>query len=157
MAASVSAIGYLMPIFAFLLVFIVVYAFFKKTGVLSSNEPVMFFVSFIMASFFIVEANLVEFVTFTSAWFVVFVIAIFLTFVLLAFFPGKLEFLEANWVSWIVFGVMIAFFVIASAYVFNWAINWSMVRDWMQTDWFGMVLLLIIAGVVSFVIKGKSS
>ena len=156
-AASVSAFGYFVPIFAFLLVFIVVYAFLKKTGVLSSNEPIMLFVSFIMATFFIVEANLVEFVRFTSSWFVVFVMIIFLVFVLLAFFPKKLEFLESNWVSWIVFGVIIALFIISSAYVFNWAINWSKVWDWMQTDWFGMILLLVIAIVVSFIIKGKSS
>ena len=75
--ASVSAIGYFMPIFAFLLVFIVVYALLKKTGVLGGAEPVMLFISFILASFFIVEASLVEFVQFSSAWFGVGVVGIF--------------------------------------------------------------------------------
>jgi hypothetical protein len=157
MAAAFSTMGYFMPIFAFLLVFIVVYAFLKKTEVLSSNEPIMLFVSFIMASFFIVEANLVEFVRFTSSWFVVLVMVVFLAFVLLAFFPGKLDFLKKGWVSWLVFGLMIAFFIIASAYVFHWAVNWTKVLGWMQTDWFGMVLLLIIAIIVSFIIKGKAA
>jgi hypothetical protein len=157
MVTSISSMGYFMPIIAFLLVFIVVYALFKKTEVLGNNEPIMLFVSFIMASFFIVEANLVEFVRFTSSWFVVLVILVFFSFVLLAFFPAKLEFLKKNWVSWIVLGLMVAFFVIASAYVFNWAVNWSLLVDWMQTDWFGMILLVTIALIVSFIIKGKAS
>ena len=75
--ASISAIGYFMPIFAFLLVFIVVYALLKKTEVLGTAEPIMLFISFILAGFFIVEASLVEFVQLGSAWFSVFVVLIF--------------------------------------------------------------------------------
>ena len=45
--ASVSVLGYFMPIFSFLLVFIVVYALLVKTKVLGDNQPVMLFISFI--------------------------------------------------------------------------------------------------------------
>ena len=61
-AASLSALSYFIPIFAFLLVFIVIYAILKKTGVLGGGEPVMLFVSLILSSFFILEASLVEFI-----------------------------------------------------------------------------------------------
>jgi len=122
--ASVSAMGYFMPIFAFLLVFIVIYALLIKTKVLGENQPVMLFISFIFA--------------------------------LLGFLPGKEPFAflgKGNWFSWVILGVIVAFFVISSAYVFNWAVNWGMVQDWFDTGWFGFILLLLIAAIVSWKIK----
>jgi len=156
--ASVSVIGYFMPIFAFLLVFIVIYAILKKTEVLGGSEAIMLFVSFILSSFFIVEASLVEFVQFSSAWFGVIVIGLFFLIVIFAFVPGidsKAFFGKGNWFAWVLLGLLVAFFVISSAYVFNWAVNWGVVQDWFDTDWFGMILLLVIAGVVSFVLAKK--
>jgi len=154
--ASVSFIGYFMPIFAFLLVFIVIYALLFKTKVLGDNSPVMIFVSFILASFFIVQASLVEFVKFTSAWFSVVVLVVFFLIALLGFLPGKEPFAflgKGNWFSWTILGVIVAVFVISSAYVFNWAVNWGMVQGWFDTSWFGMILLLAVAALVSWKIK----
>ena len=155
--ASVSAFGYFVPIFAFLLVFIVVYALLAKTGILGGSQAVMLFISFILAAFFIVQASLVEFIQFTSAWFGVMVIGLFFLLVVIAFLPGKepLNFLvKGNWFSWVVLGLIIALFIISSAYVFNWAFNWEMVGTWLRGDVGGMILLLIIAAVVSWKIKG---
>ena len=162
MEASVSAIGYFMPIFAFLLVFIVVYALLVKTKVLGDSLAVMLFISFILSSFFIVEASLVEFVQFSSAWFGVIVIGLFFLVVIIAFIPeieiGKFFGGEgSNWFAWVLLGLLVAFFVISSAYVFNWVLNWGMIRTWFDTDWFGMILLLVIAGVVSFTIAKKAA
>ena len=154
--ASLSAIGYFAPIFAFLLVFIVIYALLTKTKVLGESESVKLFISFVLASFFIVQASLVEFVKFSSAWFGVIVVGLFFLLVILAFLPGKtpLDFLtKNNWFSFVVLGLIVAFFVISSAYVFNWVIDWGLVQDWFSSDWFGMVLLLIIAAIVSWKIK----
>jgi len=154
--ASVSVVGYFMPIFAFLLVFIVIYALLIKTKVLGENQPVMLFISFILSSFFIVQASLVEFVKFTSAWFGVILIGVFFLIALLGFLPGKEPFAflgKGNWFSWVILGVIVAFFVISSAYVFNWAVNWGMVQDWFSSGWFGMILLLVIAAIVSWKIK----
>ena len=155
MATSLAALDYFLPILAFLVVFVVIYAILIKTGVLGENTFVALFISFVLSIFFVVEASLVDYVLFTSAWFMVIVFFIFLLFVILAFFPGKLEFLGKTWVSWVVFSVLIAFFIIASAYSFNWAVNWSVVNDWLYTDWFGLILLLTIAGVVSAVLTKK--
>lgn len=158
--ASVSAIGYFMPIFAFLLVFIVVYALLVKSGVLGESPAMMVFVSFILSSFFIVEAELVEFVEWGGAWFGMAAVVVFLLITLVALVPGvdagKFFGGEKSWLGFMVFGLGIAFFVISSAYVFNWAINWGMIRSWFDTDWFGMILLLIIAGIVSVVLTKKA-
>ena len=158
MVAEISVLSYFMPIFAFLLVFIVIYALLFKTEVLGENQAVMLFVSFILASFFIVDASLVEFVQCSSAWFTVLVIAVFFLIVLLGVLPGKepFEFLgEGNWFSWAILGVVVAFFIISSAYVFNWVINWDMFGGWASGGWFGMILLLVIAAIVSYVITRK--
>ena len=112
--ASVSAIGYFMPIFAFLLVFIVIYALLVKTKVLGESPAVMLFISFILSSFFIVEASLVDFVQFSSAWFGTIVISLFFLIVILAFIPGiKIgEFFgKGNWFAWVLLGVMLLFFI----------------------------------------------
>ena len=155
MVASLSALEYFLPILAFLAVFVVIYAILIKTRVLGENTFVALFISFVLSVFFVIEASLVDYVLFTSAWFIVIVFAIFLLFVVVAFFPGKLDFLGKTWISWVVVGLLIAFFIIASAYSFNWAVNWSVVNDWLYTDWFGLVLLLVIAGVVSWVLTKK--
>ncbi len=157
MAASLSVIGYFMPIFAFLLVFIVVYALLAKTKVLGESPAVMLFISFILSSFFIVEVSLVDFVQFSSAWFGVIVVGLFFLIVILAFVPGiKIgEFFgKGNWFAWVLLGGMILFFIFSSAYIFNWVVNWGLIQSWFSTDWFGMILLLIIAAVVSSKIKG---
>jgi len=157
--SSVSAIGYFMPIFAFLLVFIVVYALLVKSKVLGESPAMMLFISFILSSFFIVEANLVEFVQWGGAWFGMAVIVVFLLITLVALVPGVDVGVffggEKSWLGFVVFGLGAGFFVISSAYVFNWAVNWSLVESWLHTDWFGMILLLVIAGVVSVVLTKK--
>ncbi|MCK4649749.1 hypothetical protein KAT36_00815 [Candidatus Pacearchaeota archaeon] len=154
--ASVSAIGYFMPIFAFMLVFIVIYTLLKSTKILGESEAVMLFISFILSSFFIVEASLVEFVQVGGAWMAVFVFVVFFLLVIVAFIPGidLAKFFGAkNWFAWVLLGLMVGFFIISSAYIFNWVVSWGMVRSWFDTEWFGMILLLVIAGVVSWKIK----
>ena len=69
MALVLSSIGYFLPIAAFLLVFVISYAFIKKSEILGENEFVMLLISFILASFFIIRASLVEFVQYSSSLF----------------------------------------------------------------------------------------
>ena len=155
--ASVSALGYFVPIFAFLLVFFVVYALLAKTGILGGSHAVSIFVSFILAVFFIVYVSLVDFIQFSSVWFGVLVIGLFLIMTIFAFLPSKepLDFLvKNNWFSWVLIGLIIALFIISSVYVFNWAINWDLLRGRFSSGVAGTILLLIIAAVVSWKIKG---
>ncbi len=155
--ASVSAIGYFMPIFAFLLVFIVIYSILKATKALGTSEAVMLFISFFLSSFFIVEASLVEWFQLSGAWMAFGVFIVFFVVVILGLIPGidmKKFFGKGDWFAWVVLALIVGFFIFSSAYVFNWVLNWGMVRSWFDTDWFGMVLLLVIAGIVSWKIKG---
>jgi len=118
----------------------------------------MLFVSFILSTFFIIEAKLVEFVQFSSAWFSVGVVGLFFLVVILAFIPGidiGEFFGKNNWFAWMLLVLIIVFFVTSSAYVFNWVINWQSIQTWFGSEWFGMILLLIIAGIVSYVLTKK--
>jgi len=156
MAASLSFINFLLPIFSFLLVFVVVYALLMKTNILGENHFVAIFVSLILASFFIVNVHLVDFVQFTSSWMVVIIVLVFFVLLLLAFLPGGLGFLkDSKGFAWVVLGLLIVFFIIASSFVFNWALNWDVVSDWFYTDWFGFVLLVILGAVVAWVLAKK--
>ena len=155
--ATVAALSYFLPILSFLLVFVLVYALLKKTEILGESEGIMLLISFILAVFFIVEASLVDFINFSSAWFVVFLVCVFMILLMIGFL-GKdaLGVITGNkWVAWVMLVALIVFFIISSAYTFNWAVNWETVWDWAYTDWFGMVLLLIVAGVVSWVLAKK--
>lgn len=152
-----SALGYFLPIFAFLLVFIVIYALLMKTKVLGDNSAVMLFISLILASFFVVESSLVEFVQFSSAWFALLIVLFLFIVVLMAFVPGSnpLSVLtKGSWFAWVALGLVVGLFIVASSYVFNWAVNWSLLETWFNTEWFGMILLLVIAGIVAWKIKG---
>ncbi|MFA5061173.1 MAG: hypothetical protein WC494_02570 [Candidatus Pacearchaeota archaeon] len=155
---SVSTINYFLPIFAFLLVFIVVYALLKKTEVLGGNEPVMIFVSLILASFFIVEASLVDFVRVSTGWVSVLIIVVFFVILIIGFLPGKepLGFLsKSNWFAWVVLIALVVIFILSFGYIFHWTLQWSEVKTWFSTEWFGFILLLIIAAVVAVIIKKK--
>ena len=98
---------------------------------------------------------MVDFVEFSSAWFVVFLVCIFLIVALIAFTHGNLDEIMKPWVAWVLIVGLIVFFIISSSFAFNWAVNWERVWDWFYTDWFGFVLLLIVAAVVAWVLTKK--
>ena len=72
-----SGISWFAPIFAFLLVMFIVYAVLKKTEVIGTNDATVLIVSFIVASFFILEAQLVNYVEFITGWAGAIVVIIF--------------------------------------------------------------------------------
>lgn len=156
MAISLEGVNLFMPIFSFLLVFVIVYALLFKVEAFKEQGFLRFLLSFILAAIFVVNASLVEFVEFSSAWFIVFLVCIFLIILFISFTHGSVESLMKPWVAWAFFGLLILFFIISSAYVFNWAVNWAMVWNWFHTDWFGFTLLVVIAIIVSWVLAKKS-
>lgn len=154
---SLAGLSFFMPVLAFLLVFVLVYALLAKTKVLGEEKFVHLLISFILAVFFIIQVELVDFVQFSTAWFTVFLVCIFLILVLISFTHGKLDDLQKPWVAWVLVVALIVFFIISSAFTFNWAINWDLLwKNGAQSEWFGMVLLVVIAVVVSWVLSRKS-
>lgn len=152
-ASFSSGIGFLMPIFSFLFVFIIAYALIQKTKVLGDNKAVSLFISFILAVFFIVNLDMVNFLKFSSAWIAVFFICLFLIITLITFTHGNIDAIKKPWVAWILLVILLLFFIVSSTYFFAWTLNWGKISSWFDTGWFGFVLLLIIAGIVSWILS----
>ncbi|MEM4330674.1 MAG: hypothetical protein QW273_01545 [Candidatus Pacearchaeota archaeon] len=156
-AAQLSSFNYFLPIFSFLFVFIIIYAILQKSKILGDNSFISLFLSFIIASFFIVNAKVVEFVRFNATWFAVFLICIVFILIFLGF-VGK-EYLEtltkSKGFAYAFIFLLIAAFVVSAAKIFNFVFNWEKVSSWANTEWFGFILLLIIALIVSLVLSKK--
>jgi hypothetical protein len=157
MAADISSISYFLPIFSFLLIFVITYAVLKKSGVLGDNAGVSLFVSLILASFFIVNTKMVDFVQFSMTWFSVFLICAVFIFVFLGFMgKDSLKVVAENKGMAVAFFIILAIgFAVSAAWIFNWAIDWTRLKSWFNTDWFGFVLLVVIGGVVAWVLSKK--
>ncbi|VVB80736.1 Uncharacterised protein [uncultured archaeon] len=156
MVVSLSPLLTVMPVVAFLFVFILIYALLMKTQVLGDNKFVALFLSLIVAVFFIVNTQLVSFVQINVSWFVVFAVCLFLifTFVGLAGKDALKEVSTHKGVAWMLLGILIIVFVVSSSYVFNWVLNWDMIKGWFDQPWFGTVLLAIVAFFVARVLIG---
>lgn len=157
MVISLAAINTVMPVISFLFIFIIMYALLIKTKVLGDNNAVSLFISLIIASFFIVNVRLVEFTTLNVSWFVVFIVCIFAILLMLGL-VGKntLEkFTKNNNVAGVIVAIVVIVFIISASYTFNWVTGLDSVRNWFDKDWFGMVILVIVAAAVSFILTKK--
>lgn len=145
-----------MPVVAFLFVFILIYALLIKTEVLGNNTFVALLLSLIVAVFFIVNTQLVDFVKINVSWFAAFAVCLFLilSFVGLAGKDALKQITEHKGVAWILLGILIIVFVVSSSYVFNWVLNWDMIKSWFDQPWFGTVLLALVAFIVARVLIG---
>jgi hypothetical protein len=154
-----TALSFFVPIFAFLLIFIIVFALLKKTSILGEGDGIPLLVSFIIATFFILEASLINLVTLSSSWISVFVIVIFFVIAIIGFLPGKepLEFLaKGKWFAGIVLAIIIGIFIFSAVHVFNRIISWDFASRWLGSDWVGVVILILLGfGIYFAVTRGK--
>jgi hypothetical protein len=154
-ANPISGLNFLMPVFSFLFVFIVVYALIIKTKVLGENKTIALFISFILAVFFIVNLDMRDYLRSGAAWIAIFLVCLFLIITLITFTHGNIDAIKQPWLAWTLLVILILFFIISSTYFFSWTLNWERVWGWFDTQWFGFVLLLVVAGVVSWVLSRK--
>ena len=149
---SLMWLNVFMPIISFLFVFIVSYALLLKTDILG-NQFVNLFVSFLLASIFITRTSLVNFVQFSAAWSSVFLVSLFLIILIAGFVHGKIVDVLGNAVvAWSVIILLLIFFIVSSSYIFAWTINWAAVSRVISSDWFGFLLLVVVAGIVSWIL-----
>lgn len=151
-----SPILRILPVISFLFVFILVYAVLAKTQVLGENKTVAVFLSLIVASFFIINSQLVEFVNLSTGWVAMFIVCLFFI-LLFTKFGGGSEPKDAlgnggKNITFVLVAILLILFVVASSYVFNWAVNWDMLKSWFDKPWFGTVVLIIFAAIVAFVL-----
>lgn len=168
MAVDVSGIAYFAPILSFLLVFFIVFAVLKGTKILGEHLFVQLFISFIIATLFITIAGVRQYVETIAPWFAVLIIALFFLLFLTGF--AKADFMNKG-IGIAVVVVLVIIFLISGIVVFGNTIapylpgsdfpggNPETLRllDWLYSGRvLGAVLLLIVAGIVSWILaKGK--
>ncbi len=88
MALDISWISEGMPIFAFVLVFVLAYAVLAKTKILGGSSWINVIISFVLTTIFISFSSIREYVTNITPWFIVLLVVSFF-FLMLLFFMVK--------------------------------------------------------------------
>ena len=161
MVVSLGFLDAIMPVIVFMFVFILLYTLLIKSGILGDGGkfPALF-LSLIVAAFFVVNVQLVDFLKMNVSW-IVFIVLLLFIMLLIAGFMGKdaLELVtKGGWHKGILGALLVLVvivFIVSSTSIFNWAITWDIVSGWVNETWFGMILLLIVAAAVSWKLTKK--
>jgi len=162
---DITGIEFFLPVFSFLLVFLIVYAILAKTKIIGDNKFVNVLVGFIVAVFFLSFSSLELYVRTITPWFVVLFMIVFFVLLIAGLSTKNLDWLMDKKVfGMIVIVVLIIIFLVAAIRVFNPVFHpdlgiasgegTSMIEQ--ITDFagagriFGSLLLLVIAGLVAW-------
>ncbi|OIO81496.1 hypothetical protein AUJ84_00970 [Candidatus Pacearchaeota archaeon CG1_02_32_132] len=171
MPADASLIAYFAPVWAFLAVFVIMFALLAKTELLGESKWLNLFVSFVIASIFISAASVQQYVLTIVPWMAVLVISLFFILVLIGFI-GKGEWMHEKIgivvvitavVIFIVSGVKVFYTVISpyfpgsADYGFGASANGLVFSDWFFSGpVLGAIFLLALSGIISWVlVKAK--
>jgi hypothetical protein len=165
---DVSTVAYIMPLLAFLLVFVVSYALLSKTKILGGNNFLHLFMSFVLAIVFIVSPNAQKFAMISTPWIAVLIVAIFFIMLMLVFVRGKIDdIVQSPTVAIILVGILLLIFIISAINVFGPVISPYLpgsseagmtVQETATKHFFtspaviGAVILLIVAAIASWII-----
>ncbi len=171
MPMDITFITYFLPLFAFLLVFVIIYALLSKTEVLGESKFVHILVSFIIAIIFISVSSIRQYVTSVVPWFSVLIVAIFFILLIVGFSQKDFTIIKP-WFTWVFVILLIIVFLVAAVKVFNKQLGPYLPESDEEPDssfglrlknflysqeFLGTLLLLVIAVIVSWVItkEGK--
>ena len=168
MAIDISGLGYFVPLLAFLLVFVLMYALLKKTEVLGDENRVILLVSFVLAVIFVSAASVRSAVENVIPWFALLIVALFFILVLMAFSQGDVSKMMKPWFGWVFVVILVIVFLISLLNVY-----YSVICQYLpyqitgvpsygnpfleflySSRVVGAVLLLIIAAFTAWVITG---
>jgi len=156
-AIDLSGIATLVPVFGFLLVFVVSYALLGKTKLLGENKFVHILTSFAIAIIFLVSANAIEYVRVVTPWFAAFIVSL-LFIGLVVGMTGNLEKVFKPGFAWFIVIILLIIFVLSAIYVFADVINKYMggVKAFLlQPQVFGIIILLALAVIASWLLTKK--
>ena len=165
---ALAGLAYIMPLLAFLLVFVVTYAMLSKTKILGGNNFMHLFLSFVISTVFVVSPNAQKFALISTPWIAVLVFMIFIILLLLVFVRGKVDdIVKSPAVSVVLVLVVLIIFVVAAINVFGPLISpylpggneTGLTTQQAYTKHFftstaviGAIILLIIAAIASWML-----
>jgi len=118
-----SSIATFLPVFAFLLVFAVVYGLLSKTKILGENRFVHILISFSLAVIFLASSSALQFTKVSSAWFAAFIISILFIVLIVGLARKNLEDILTPGFTWFIVIALILIFIFSGIFVFKDAIN----------------------------------
>lgn len=116
--ADVSAVTYFAPILAFMVVFALMFALLKKSKLLGENTFIQIFISFLIATIFVIAGSVRQVVLNVIPWFAVLLLALFFI-LMLAGFIGKSEDFIGKKMGWLFIAALIFIFIISGVKVFS--------------------------------------
>ncbi|MDP4039200.1 MAG: hypothetical protein Q8P57_01310 [Candidatus Pacearchaeota archaeon] len=167
--AETIAVGYLSPVLAFLVVFVVLFAILMKTKLLGDEKLIQILVSFVVASIFVVSDNLRSFVLEIVPWFAVLLMLLFFILIFVNFL-GKGE-IAGKGIGWVF--IVLMFFVFIGVgfkifaggfapylpgYFYGYEGNPALLgfTDWLYSPRIaGAIILLVVGGIVSWFLVKK--
>ena len=147
-----------MPLITFLFVFVVSYALLAKTKILGENNFVHLFVSFFLATIFIVVPSAVRFTQIALPWVAVLIISLVVILMILAFVGGKIDNVIKNpFVTYGTIAAILLIFIISAIRVFGPMLEPLLEEGeagffLTQPTFLGAVFLIIVGVVVSWVL-----
>jgi hypothetical protein len=155
----------LLPIMAFMFVFLVIYALLAKTRLLGGNTFIHFFVSFIIAIIFAMSPTATEFTVMTIPWIAVLLVAVLSILLAFALLKGNLEDIVKNpIVAMLIIIVTMIIFLVSALNVFGPFFAQYMPGPQQQPGLIsflinpsvlGAIVLTIIAAIASWVLTKK--
>lgn len=154
-----TGVSTFIPVFGFLLVFVVVYALLGKTKILGENKFVHILTSFAVSIIFLVSANAIEYVKIVTPWFAAFIVSLLFIVLIVGLIKGNVEeFFKTKGFAWFVIMVLIIIFIFSAIYVFADLINKYMAGPkafLLQPTVLGIIILIAITVVASWLLTKK--
>lgn len=156
---DISGVSYLLPIFSFVLVFFVVFAILKKTGLLGENNFTMSVVALVLALIFISFSDVRSYIELVSPWFIVLVVLMFFVLFLGGFMLAKdITKITKPAFAWVFIGLLALAFILIGYSHFGLAYNHDFInlRHWIfKREVSGSIILGIVALVAVFIVARK--
>jgi len=156
---NISGLGYFMPLFGFLFVFLIVFALLTKTKILGDQKYVNILISSVIAIIFATMSSVRDYVQTVTPWFAVLAIALFFILLLVGLSQKKVDDIVKPWFVWVFIVLLIIIFLVSATVVFSDTMSnfYSQLGDYI-TNYdriVGGAVLLIVAIVVSWLITKK--
>lgn len=156
---DLSGISYFLPIFSFVLIFVVVFAILRKTKMLGDNNFIMAMVSLVLAVIFISFSDVRSYIEAVSPWFVVLVIAMFFVLVLGGFLLAKdITAIARPATAWVFIALLALVFIVIGYSHFNLSSNMTFlgIQDFFSEESYSSTIVLgVIALIVGIAITRK--
>lgn len=155
-AIDISGLTTFVPVFGFLLVFVVVYALLGKTKVLGENKFVHLLISFAISIIFLVSAQAIKFVEFTVPFIAIFIISLVFVGLIVGVIKGNIEEFFQPAFGWLIVVVIIIFFVFSAIHVFGVAMSeYAPAQFVLQPQVLGIIILCAVAFIASWLLTRK--